>query len=87
LSTKFVAPAASIGTRGFTQFIIEQYILHAVKSESKACPRTGHEGPEREQRYNPTLSLTSALDGSNKSRKRWASYVARMGAAENHAGI
>ena len=24
---------------------------------------TGDEGPEREQRYNSTLSLTSALDG------------------------
>jgi len=26
-------------------------------------PRTGHEGPEWEQRYSSTLSLTSTLDG------------------------
>jgi len=26
-------------------------------------PTTGHEGPEGEQKYNPTLSLTPALDG------------------------
>jgi hypothetical protein len=28
---------------------------------------TGHEGPGREYRYNSTLSLTSALDGSGLS--------------------
>jgi hypothetical protein len=27
----------------------------------KVCPRTGHEGPDREQRY-ITISLTSALE-------------------------
>ena len=35
--------------------------VYAVKN--KVLPRTGHEGPEGEQRYNYTLSLTSALDG------------------------
>jgi hypothetical protein len=30
---------------------------------SKVHPRTGHEGPEGEQRYTSTLSLTSALYG------------------------
>jgi hypothetical protein len=29
----------------------------------KVHPRIGHEGPEREQRYNSTLSLTLAQDG------------------------
>jgi len=29
----------------------------------KVQPRTGHKGPEREERYSPNLSLTSALDG------------------------
>jgi hypothetical protein len=32
------------------------------KVKGKGHPRTGHEGPEREQRYSSTLSLTSALD-------------------------
>ena len=32
-------------------------------SKGKGHPRTGHEGPEREQRYSSTPSLTSALDG------------------------
>jgi hypothetical protein len=31
--------------------------------KDKNHPRTVHEGPEGEQRYNSTLSLTSALDG------------------------
>ena len=30
----------------------------------KVCPRTGHEGPKREDRYSCTLSLTLVLDGS-----------------------
>jgi hypothetical protein len=30
---------------------------------SKVHPRRGHEGPEEEQKYSSTLSLTSALDG------------------------
>ena len=33
------------------------------KGKGKGHPRTVHEGPEREYRYSPTLSLTSALDG------------------------
>ena len=33
------------------------------KGKRKFLPRTGHEGPEGEHRYNYTLSLTSALDG------------------------
>ena len=33
------------------------------KGKSKVHPRTGHEGPEGEDRYSSTLSLTSALDG------------------------
>ena len=33
------------------------------KGKGKGHPRTGHEGPEREQTYISTLSLTSALDG------------------------
>jgi hypothetical protein len=31
-------------------------------------PRTGHEGPEGEERYSSTLSLTSALDGVGGQR-------------------
>ena len=30
--------------------------------KGKGHPRTGHEGPEVEQRYSSTLSLTLALD-------------------------
>jgi hypothetical protein len=31
------------------------------KGKGKALPITGHEGPEGEYRYSPTLSLTPAL--------------------------
>jgi hypothetical protein len=33
------------------------------KGKGKVHPRTGHEGPEGEQEYSSTPSLTSALDG------------------------
>ena len=38
------------------------------KGKGKVQPRTGHEGPEGEQRYNSTLSVTSALDGVGGQR-------------------
>ena len=37
------------------------------KDKSKVQHRTGREGPEGKYRYNPTLSLTSALDGGGWS--------------------
>ena len=33
-----------------------------MRGKGEVHPRTGHEGPEREERYSSTLSLTSALD-------------------------
>ena len=38
--------------------------------KGKVLPRTGHEGPEREQMYRSALSLTSALDGGGWSTPR-----------------
>jgi len=46
----------SLGYRFTTQII-----KHGGKG--KVHPRTGHEGPEVEQRYSSTLSLTSLLEG------------------------
>ena len=43
---------------GFTQPPIEM-----SKGKGKFHPRTDHEGPEGEERYSSTLSLTSVLDG------------------------
>jgi len=40
------------------------------KGKGKVRPRTGHEGPEEEQMYSSTLSLTSALDGGGWSMPR-----------------
>jgi len=34
-----------------------------TKGKGKAHPRTGHKGPEGEQRYSFTFPLTLALDG------------------------
>jgi hypothetical protein len=36
--------------------------LQLYKDNGRIHPITGHEGPVGEQRYNSTLSLTSALD-------------------------
>jgi len=44
-----------------------------VKVKVKVYPRTGHEGPEGEQMYSSTLSLTSALDGVGGQRHAPAS--------------
>jgi rRNA maturation protein Nop10 len=45
-------------------------IISSTKAKGKIHPRTGHKGPERYQRYNYTLSLTSALDGGGWSTPR-----------------
>ena len=37
--------------------------INSKRGKGKVRPRTGHEGPEGEQKYGPTLYLTSALDG------------------------
>ena len=36
--------------------------------KGKGHPRTGHEGPEGEERYSSTLSFTSAIDGVGGER-------------------
>ena len=60
------------GARGFSLFQNVQtgsganpasYSLGRSKGKGKVHPRTGHEGPEREQKYSCTLSLISVLDG------------------------
>jgi hypothetical protein len=40
------------------------------KGKGKVQPRTGHEGPEEEQRYISILSFTSQLDGVGRSTLR-----------------
>jgi len=40
------------------------------KGKGKGHPRTGHEGPEKEQMYSSTYPPTSALDGGGWSTTR-----------------
>jgi hypothetical protein len=48
----------------YTSWAVHTNILIRLYNvKGKVHPRTGHEGPEEELRYNSTLSLTSALDG------------------------
>jgi len=61
--------------RVFFFAVLLQNVCHGrnvteVKVKVKVRPRTGHEGPEGEQRYSPILSLTSALDGGGWSMSR-----------------
>ena len=51
-----------------TSFGYKVRIRSKGKGKGKARPRTGHEGPEGEQRYSSTPSLTSALDGVGGQR-------------------
>jgi hypothetical protein len=46
-------------------------------SKGKVHPRTGHQGPEGEQRYSSTLSLTSALNGVGGERDALAALPPR----------
>ena len=46
------------------RLLIGEYLLLVNgEGKGKAHPRTGHEGPEGEEKYSSTLPLTSALDG------------------------
>jgi hypothetical protein len=55
-------------------------------------PKTGHEGPKREQRFSSALSLTSALDGggwlaSYPPRKgTWFPLYRRLGGPQSRSG-
>ena len=51
--------------------------LSQVKVKVKIHSRTGHEGPEVEQRYSSTLSLTSALHGGGWSTPRPGRFTPR----------
>ena len=44
------------------KFVVVFVIFIYREGKDKACPRTGREGPEGEQRYRFTLSLALALD-------------------------
>ena len=50
---------------------------YSVKGTGKGNghPRTGHEGPEGEEMYSSTLSLTSALDGRGWSTPRLTRFT------------
>jgi len=43
--------------------LLDKRVTDIKGKEGNVHPRTGHDGPEGEQRYSSTLSLTSALDG------------------------
>ena len=43
-------------------------IIAGLLSKGKVHPRTGHEGPDGEQRYSSTLPSTSALGGVGGQR-------------------
>ena len=52
-----------------------QYPQYSNKAKGKGHHRTGHEGPEVQQRYSSTLSLTSAVDGGGWSTPRPGSFT------------
>ena len=43
--------------------VLVHFVNIVRKGKGEVHPWTGHEGPEREQRYSSTVSVTSALDG------------------------
>jgi hypothetical protein len=55
-------------------YIIPAYIILVI---GKYQPITDNEGPEVQQRYSATLSLTSALDGVGGQRRNPAAFPPR----------
>jgi hypothetical protein len=47
--------------------LVWQMIKHSSRGKAIVHPITGHEGPEGEQMYSSTISLTSVLDGGGWS--------------------
>ena len=43
--------------------IHEHQVCNKKKGKGKVHPKTGHQGPDGEYMYSPTLSLTLELDG------------------------
>jgi hypothetical protein len=50
---------------------VPHFIRLTGKGKGQVHSITGHEGPEEEQRYSSTLSLTSALDGVGPGVALW----------------
>ena len=57
------ADATLCKTNRSIAFLMQNSASEKEIKKGKVRPRTDHEGPEGEQRYSSTLSLTSALDG------------------------
>jgi len=53
------------------------FLVHTVKGEGKDHPRTGHEGPDEEERYSSTPPLTSVLEGVGGQRHAPAALLPR----------
>jgi hypothetical protein len=66
---KISAPTGN-ETSEILQPIALSYLTEELLVKGKMHPRTSHEGPKEEQRYSPTLFLTSALDGDEWSTPR-----------------
>ena len=69
----FVLVAQAVDKQCFVLMYSSYYTVR--RGKGKGHPRTGHDGPEEEQRYSSTFSLTSALDGGWWSTPRPGRFV------------
>ena len=56
-------------------FLMHDSFLGYCTVNGKVHPKTGHKGPEGEQRYSSTLYLTSALEGGGWSTPRPGRFI------------
>ena len=49
-------------------YVLKAHTRNCEHGKDKVRPTTGHEGPEGEERYSSTLSLTSSLNGVRGQR-------------------
>ena len=75
-SVFFINMGANVDSADFNCMRTSEMEIIDIK-KGKIHPRTGHEGPEGEQRYRCTPSLTSALDGLVGHRRTPAALTPR----------
>jgi hypothetical protein len=75
LSAAWSLDRGSVPVKMQESVFTETKTFMSVYVEGRVHSRTGHEGPEGEQKYNSTLSLTSALEGGWWSTPRLGCFT------------
>ena len=70
----------------YIKVLCKPYTVCSIKVKRKVHPRTGHEGPNGEERYGSTLSTTLVLDGVPVQRHALGALTPRKKVSTHHTG-